>query len=106
MGWEHLMAVFSGTSADNVFTIAAGNNRYDALGGNDTAIFSFKLTDATITYSSGNEVIVDTTTSHTVLTGFQKYQFTDGTVDESDGSPLVSDLFYYAQNHDVWAAGL
>jgi len=29
------------TSADDVFTIAEGNNRYDALGGNDNRIFSF-----------------------------------------------------------------
>ena len=30
--------------------------------------------------------------------------FTDGTVDNDDGNPLVDDLFYYARNHDVWNA--
>ena len=30
--------------------------------------------------------------------------FTDGTVDNNDGDPLVDDLFYYSQNHDVWNA--
>src|SRR5262245_45396263 len=99
------MAVFNGTSGADTFTAAAGTNRYDAFGGNDTINFNFKLTDATITFS-GREVIVDTPSSHTVLTGFQTYKFTDGTVQENDGNALVADLFYYAQNHDVWAAGL
>ena len=98
------MAVFTGNSGNNVFTVAAGTNRYDGLTGHDTIIFNFALTDATITFS-GTEVTVDTATSHTVLTGFQTYQFTDGTVEENDGNPLVSDLFYYAQNHDVARQG-
>jgi len=97
------MAVFTGTSGNDVFTAAAGSNRYEGLAGTDKIIFNFALTDATITFS-GTEVIVDTATSHTVLTGFQTYQFSDGTVEENDGNPLVSDLFYYAQNHDVWLA--
>ena len=42
--------------------------------------------------------------SHTVLTGFNTYVFTDGTVNENDGDPLVDDLFYYSHNHDVWNA--
>ena len=97
------MAVFTGTFAGDLFTVAAGDNRYDALGGNDVAVFDFRLTDAVVSYA-GNQVIVDTATSHTVLTGFQTYRFTDGTVDENDGNPLVADLFYYANNHDVWHA--
>ena len=97
------MAVFTGTSENNVFTAAAGTNRYEGLTGNDKIIFDFALTDAMITFF-GTEVTVDTATSHTVLTGFQTYQFTDGTVEENDGNPLVSDLFYYAQNPDVWLA--
>ena len=49
-------------------------------------------------------MIVDGPSSHMVLTGFEKFVFTDGTVDNADGSPLVDDLFYYARNHDVWTA--
>ena len=30
--------------------------------------------------------------------------FTDGTVNNNDGNPLVDDLFYYSRNHDVWNA--
>ena len=39
-----------------------------------------------------------------MLTGFESFVFTDGTVDNADGDALVDDLFYYAQNHDVWNA--
>ena len=53
---------------------------------------------------SGNQVIIDGPSSHTVLTGFERFVFTDGTVDNADGNRLVDDLFYYSQNHDVWNA--
>ena len=32
-----------------------------------------------------------------MLTGFEVFKFTDGTVHNDDGSPLVDDLFYYSQ---------
>ena len=51
----------------------------------DTITFDFRLVDATITWR-GNAVIIDGPSSHTVLTGFQKYVFTDGTVDNNDGN--------------------
>jgi ELWxxDGT repeat protein len=92
-----------GTPGDDTFTALSGSERIDAFGGTDTVIFNFKLTDATITFS-GNQVIVDTVSSHTVLTGFEIYQFTDGTVNNNDGNPLVDDLYYYSRYHDVWNA--
>jgi hypothetical protein len=75
----------------------------DAGGGNDTVTFDFRLVDATVTYDD-NKVIVDGPSSQLVLTGFEKFVFTDGDVDNSGGSRLVDDLFYYARNHDVWNA--
>ena len=39
-----------------------------------------------------------------MLTGFENFVFTDGTVDNYDGNWLVDDLFYYSRNHDVWNA--
>ena len=39
-----------------------------------------------------------------MLTGFEMFVFTDGTVNNNDGDPLVDDLFYYSQYHDVWNA--
>src|ERR1700736_3052355 len=92
-----------GTSGNDTFTAPAGSSSFTGLGGVDTIIFNFKLTDAHLTFS-GNQLIVDTATSHTVLNGFSVYQFTDGTVNDADGNPLVDDLYYYANNLDVWAA--
>jgi hypothetical protein len=92
-----------GTPFDDVFTAVTGNATYHGLGGTDTINFGFKLTDATVTYS-GNQVTVDGPSSHTLLTGFETYVFTDGTVSETDGDPLVHDLYYYSHNHDVWSA--
>jgi hypothetical protein len=57
-----------------------------------------------VTYSD-NQIIIDGPTSHTVVSGIEIFKFTDGTVNNADGSPLVDDLFYYANNHDVWLAG-
>lgn len=70
----------------------------------DTATFGFKLTDAHVT-QQGNAVVVDGPDgSHTLLTGVDRYTFTDGTVNQHVGSALVDDLFYYAANLDVWQA--
>src|SRR5262249_43927749 len=79
----------------------------DAGSGIDTVSFNFKLTDATISFF-GNQVIVDgpNGSSHTVMTGVDVYKFTDGTVNENDGDPLVDDLFYYSRNADIWKAGI
>jgi Calx-beta domain/HYR domain len=94
----------NGTPGDDSFTALPGSEIIDALGGNDTISFNFRLVDAQISFV-GNKVIVDGPGgSHTVLTGFEIYQFTDGTVDQRDSDPLVDDLFYYSQNHDVWLA--
>ena len=91
------------TPDNDSFTAPAGSAIVNGLGGIDTITFGFTLTDATVTYA-GNTVIIDSASSHTVLTGFEKFVFTDGTVDNNDGDALVDDLFYYAQYHDVWNA--
>ena len=39
-----------------------------------------------------------------MLTGFETFVFTDGTVNNNDGDWLVDDLFYYSRYHDVWNA--
>ena len=93
----------TGTPGDDSFTAQPGNNRIDALGGTDTITFDFRLADATVTYL-GNQVIINGPSGHSVLTGFERYVFTDGTVDNNDGNALVDDLFYYARNPDVWNA--
>ena len=88
---------------DNSFTVTGGNQQFDAGIGFDTITFGFRLVDATVTHA-GNGVTITGPSSQTVLTGFERFVFTDGTVDNNDGSPLVDDLFYYAKYHDVWNA--
>ena len=72
--------------------------------GNDKFSFNFKLTDATISFSDNHVIVDGPSGSHTVLTGVDTFVFTDGTVNDKDGDPLVDDLFYYSHNHDVWNA--
>jgi hypothetical protein len=101
----HLGTALAGSAADDSYAALAGNERIDGLGGVDTITFGFKLTNATVTYE-GNKVIIDGPSSHTVLTGFEIFKFTDGTVNNHDGDPLVDDLYYYSHNRDVWLAGV
>jgi hypothetical protein len=91
------------TCASELPAALPGNERIDALTGVDTITVGFKLTDATVSFV-GNTVIIDGPSSHTVLTGFEVFNFTDGTVNNNDADPLVDDLFYYSQYHDVWNA--
>ena len=87
---------------DSSFT-ANGNVQLDGSIGVDTITFGFSLIDATVTLS-GNTVTITGPSAQAVLTGFERFVFADGTVDNNDGSPLVDDLFYYAKYHDVWNA--
>jgi VCBS repeat-containing protein len=93
---------FTGSAGNDNYAVN-GNQRVEAGTGTDTFSFNFKLTDATVSFV-GNQVIVDAPGSHTVLTGFEIYQFTDGTVDNTKGNPLIDKLYYYSQYHDVWNA--
>jgi hypothetical protein len=93
-----------GTPGDD--NILAGTNRaINAGGGNDTLTFDFALVNATVTFA-GNAMLIESGVNHIVASGFERYVFTDGTVDNNDGSPLVDDLFYFSQYHDVWNAGI
>jgi hypothetical protein len=100
---QHDIPVTPGTPGDDSFTAGPGAQQYDAGLGIDTITFGFKLTEATVAYA-GNKVIIDGPANHTVLSGFEVFKFTDGTVNNNDGDWLVDDLFYYTQNNDVWNA--
>jgi VCBS repeat-containing protein len=92
-----------GTLGDDSFHAGSGNEFFVALPGTDTITFDFRLVDATVTYK-GHLIVVDGPSSHTVLSGFEVFNFADGTVHNDDGDRLVDDLYYYSQNHDVWNA--
>jgi hypothetical protein len=97
-------SLFTGTPGNDSYSAVPGNERIDARLGIDTINFGFKLTDAQIMFS-GDQVTVDGPGgSHTVLIGFEVFNFTDGTVNNNDSDPLVDDLFYFSRNHDVWNA--
>ena len=89
---------------DGSFT-ANGNAQFDGGLGVDTMTLGFRLLDATVS-RTGNAVTITGPSAEIVLTGFERFVFTDGTVDNDDGSPLIDDLFYYAKYHDVWSAGV
>ena len=91
------------TPGNDDFISIGGNEVFNAGGGIDSVTFNFRLVDATVSHS-GNRIIIDTASSHAVLTGVEIFRFTDGTVTNNDGDPLVDDLFYYAKYHDVWNA--
>ena len=74
--------LLAGTPGDDTFESLPGGERIDAGSGNDTITFNFKLIDATIIFDD-DKVIIDGPSSHTVLTGFEKFVFTDGTVDNT-----------------------
>src|SRR5262249_7418308 len=92
-----------GTPGADEFIAPTGSSSFNGLGGVDTIIFDFKLTDATFAWI-GDELIIETATSRTVLSGFEVFRFTDGTVHNEDADPLVDDLYYYVNNPDVWRA--
>ena len=94
----------AGTTGDDDILAPSGSSVVDGLGGTDTIRFAFKLTDASVSYV-GNRVMIDGPGGiHTSLSGFEKYVFTDGTVNNADGDALVDDLFYYSKYRDVWNA--
>jgi hypothetical protein len=97
------VTVLPGTPGDDDFAAPSGNGEIDAGAGRDSVTFDFAFADATISFTDDG-VIVDHGTTHTVLTGVERFVFTDGTIDRDDGNPLVDDLFYYARYRDVWAA--
>jgi len=92
-----------GTSGDDSFNAPSGDSAFDAGPGVDTMTFNFRLVDASFAWS-GTKLIITRDADEVVLSGFERFVFTDGTVDNNDGSVLVDDLFYYAHNHDVWNA--
>jgi Ca2+-binding RTX toxin-like protein len=93
-----------GGGGDDFLNGRGGNDLLDGGPGNDTAIFDFKLTQASLSYDSSGRLVIDGLGAHVVLTGIENYQFADGTVNENDGYPLVDDLYYYSAYPDVWNA--
>ncbi|GJD44005.1 hypothetical protein AFCDBAGC_1867 [Methylobacterium cerastii] len=87
---------------DTLFA-GAGTSILDGGAGDDTVVLPYTLTQASLSYDAAGRTILDGPNgAHDVLSGFEHYRFTDGTVNEHASSALVDDLFYYAHNNDVW----
>ena len=93
----------TGTTGDDSYEVSGGSQIFIAGLGDDAITFHFNLVNATVSYI-GNTVVIDGPSSHTVLSGFETFVFADGTVNNKDADPLVNDLFYVSQYHDVWTA--
>jgi hypothetical protein len=93
-----------GLPSDDAFNAPGRLSQFEGGSGTDTITFDFKLTEATVTHVGAAVIIEGPGGSSTALAGFERFAFTDGTVNNADGSPLIDDLFYYSQNHDVWNA--
>jgi hypothetical protein len=95
---------FAYTIADSDGASATLTTAVAAHGPAAEATFAFAFTQATLTYQNGAAVLTGPDGTVQDVTGIGRLHFTDGTIDEADGSPLVDDLFYLAQNRDVWQA--
>jgi hypothetical protein len=75
-----------------------------ALGATPNVTFSFDFSSASVRLSGQSVTMDGSDGSHVQVTGAQTYTFTDGTIREFSGSPLMDDLYYFAANKDVYRA--
>lgn len=94
-----------GNSGDNVISAGHGSSVLIGGVGTDTASLPFSLSEAAFDFSSPGKILASNSAGDAVsMSGFEKYFFTDGTVTPFSHAPLVDDLYYYANNKDVFAA--
>ncbi|WP_375459900.1 cadherin-like domain-containing protein, partial [uncultured Enterovirga sp.] len=72
--------------------------------GHDTVRFSANFNAYAFSFV-GRDIVVTGPEGSDTLSSFERFAFSDGTIDRKDSSLLVDDLFYYAQNRDVWDDG-
>ncbi len=92
-----------GNAANNTLKGGTGNDWLDGGAGFDTAVFDFRLAQATVDYGY-RTMIVKGGGAVESLVSIEKLQFSDRAVVQSDS--LVDDMFYYTHNRDVLNAGI
>ncbi len=92
-----------GNDANNTLKGGTGNDWLDGGAGFDTAVFDFRLAQATVDYGY-RAMIVKGGGAVESLVSIEKLQFSDRAVVQSDS--LVDDMFYYTHNRDVLNAGV
>jgi Ca2+-binding RTX toxin-like protein len=98
-------SVIIGDNGDNVLRGTGENDIIKGLAGNDTAVFNVDFNTVKVVFE-GNRVFIESAEGRDEVSGIENFQFTDGVIRLDDGNPLVNDLFYYANNKDVWDAGV
>ena len=68
--------------------------------------FNFKLTEAKFNFVNGIKLITGPDGIDHDVTGIRSLTFSDGVITAHSSYALVDDLFYYANNGDVWGAHL
>jgi hypothetical protein len=72
-----------------------------------TLVFNFNFVDARLSYGiDGRAYLTAPDGVRRDVTGATRLFFNDGHIDEADGNPLVDDLYYDSQYHDVYLAGV
>ncbi|KAB1069599.1 Ig-like domain-containing protein, partial [Methylobacterium planeticum] len=87
---------------------AVGQSSLDiSLGGQApqaSASFGFAFTEARVTLAGEALVLVGPDGVTRDISGIDTLRFTDGEIQNNDGHHVVDDVFYYANNLDVWRA--
>ncbi|WP_246686983.1 hypothetical protein [Mesorhizobium sp. B2-4-19] len=99
-----------GQDGDDTFIGSAPGAIISGGGGTDTLSTGFALATV-ITPQMGtpganpdHTLATPSFSTYYLYSGVEKFIFTDGTVDETAGSYLVDDLFYFERGKDVWSA--
>ena len=96
--------LLKGNGGADTLTGGTGNDQIDGGAGDDTAVFNVDFDTVKVTFE-GKSIVIESADGRDVVTGIEHLKFTDGPIDLKDENPLVNDLFYYANNKDVWDSG-
>ncbi|HEY8567143.1 MAG TPA: 5'-nucleotidase C-terminal domain-containing protein [Beijerinckiaceae bacterium] len=93
-----------GGAGDDTLTNSRGDDILLGGAGIDTLVFSSNPADVSVSRQGGLTVVTGPE-GRDAISGFERVQFADRTLTLNDGSPLVDDLFYLANNKDVLRTG-
>jgi len=96
--------VVYGGSGNDTISGGQGSDTLDGGASDDTVLLGFKRGEARVSHDADNRLVIDGPNGmHKVLTGFEHFQFTDGTVNDANftfGKAAVRDTFRFFDTHD------
>ncbi|MBX9931126.1 MAG: 5'-nucleotidase C-terminal domain-containing protein [Methylobacterium sp.] len=84
--------------------ILMGGGNANGSPGTDTLVLSGPFSAYSVG-QIGSATVLSGPEGRDLISGFERYTFSDRTIVTGDGAPLVDDLYYLANNRDVFAAG-